>query len=239
MHHIVLFSGGLDSTAILNHVAKRYGAENVTALNIKYGSVQNPRERRAAERVLKHLGVQGMGITLPTEIFKGAGSALMGEREIPDEEYRTDGPQPTIVPFRNGTFLSVAAAIGFRYDVCEVWLAVHADDASGWAYPDCTPDFLDAMAEAIHVASLGEVRLVAPFQYMTKAEIVGQAYNEDAPLELSYSCYKGGRYHCGVCATCVDRHYAFNRAGFKDPTIYEAPLKESANLHDWKSGLND
>jgi 7-cyano-7-deazaguanine synthase len=220
----------MDSTACLNHVSKKHGPENVTALTIKYGSLHNHRERKAAMQVLSELGVQGEVIKLPDDIFKGAGSALMGEGDIPEGEYITSGPQDTIVPFRNGTFLLIATAIASRHGRAEVWLAAHADDAEEWAYPDCTPPFLEAMAEAIHIATIGEVRLIAPFQYMTKSQIVEQAYHEDAPLELSYSCYKGNRQHCGVCATCIDRHYAFNRAGFKDPTVYEAPLVESSLL---------
>lgn len=218
--NVVLFSGGMDSTACLNHVAKRYGHENVVAIIFKYSSVHNREERLAATRVLNHLGVRSTRVTLPKSIFQGAGSTLMGEGEIPDGKYRTDGPQSTVVPFRNGVFISAAAAYASRYGNASIWIAAHADDSENWAYPDCSPDFLEAMSEAISVASVGQLELIVPYQYFTKAAIIEGAWREEAPLHLSYSCYRGTVVHCGQCATCRDRHKAFYYAGFTDPTEY-------------------
>ena len=233
---IVLFSGGIDSTAALNHVARKYGTANTLALNIQYGSLHNIVEKQHATKIIKHLGVKGKSIKLPEEIFKGAGSALMGESEMPDGEYRKEGPQDTVVPFRNGTMLSVAAAIAFRHLPAEVWMAAHSDDGENWAYPDCRPEFLEAMDEAFIVASMGDLRLVAPFQWKTKADIVEQAAKERAPLELSYSCYRGEAIHCGECATCIDRHDAFTLAGYSDPTEYRIRFMHHLDAKEWPNG---
>ena len=218
--NVVLFSGGMDSTACLNHVIKKYGTEQTIALHVKYGSMHGHEERRAAENILRHLDAQGYGIKLPKNMFEGAGSTLMGEGAIPNGKYREDGPQSTVVPFRNGVFISAAVAYASRHGIAQVWIAAHADDSENWAYPDCSPDFLEAMSEAISVASMGNICLIAPYQWATKSEIVGKAHDELAPLQLSYSCYRGGPVHCGSCATCVDRHKAFYGAGFVDPTTY-------------------
>lgn len=218
--NVVLFSGGMDSTACLNHVVKKYGIDETVALHISYGSVHNHKEKKAAEDVLRYLGVQGFGIKLPINMFEGAGSTLMGEGEIPDGEYREAGPQSTVVPFRNGVFISAAAAYASRFGDAQIWMAAHADDSENWAYPDCSPDFLESMSEAVSVASMGQLKLIAPYQWKTKAEIVKRAWEEMAPLHLSYSCYRGDAVHCGKCATCVDRYKAFTFAGFMDPTKY-------------------
>lgn len=237
--NVVLFSGGMDSTACLNHVIKKYGTDQTIALHIRYGSVHGHKERQAAESVLRYLDSQGYGIKLPKNIFEGAGSTLMGEGAIPDGRYREDGPQSTAVPFRNGVFISAAVAYASRYDTAQVWMAAHADDAQGWAYPDCSPVFLEAMAEAIEVATMGNVCLIAPYQYLTKAQIVEKAHEELAPLHLSYSCYRGGPVHCGQCATCIDRHKAFYNAGFVDPTSYVQLFEDfMLSREEWPTNLD-
>jgi len=224
MHNVVLFSGGLDSTTLLHHVVERCGKDNVSALHIDYGSIQRGPEFEAALRIVKLLGCGLFRFKLDPNIFADAGSTLMGEGEVPNGEYRKNGPQSTVVPFRNGVFISVATAVASRFGDAEVWIAAHADDGQLWAYPDCRPEFMESMAEAVHEASLGKIQLVAPYQYMTKAAIVEMAARDGAPILMSYSCYRGELVHCGTCATCLDRHQAFRHAGFYDPTVYREPI---------------
>lgn len=227
MHNVVLFSGGLDSTALLNHVAqKRDGPKGTLALHIRYESDHNPAERTAAIQIARVIGVEFQVAYLAADIFKGAGSTLMGEGEIPNGEYREDGPQSTVIPFRNGLFISVATAVASRYDNAEVWIATHSDDGKNWAYPDCRPEFMEAMAEAVNISTLGNVQLVVPYQYLTKADIVERAALEAAPLGMTYSCYRGGDIHCGTCATCVDRQKAFAQSEYIDPTTYKEVPRE-------------
>ena len=132
------------------------------------------------------------------------------------------GISETYVPFRNGTLLSFATAIALSNDCSYVYYGAHAEDSRNWAYPDCTPEFNGALAAAIWVGSNHRVRLVTPFQWMSKGEVVKKAAELNAPIQESYSCYKGGDRHCGVCPTCVERRAAFDWAGVVDLTDYAA-----------------
>jgi 7-cyano-7-deazaguanine synthase len=85
---------------------------------------------------------------------------------------------------------------------------------------DCSPEFIGCMTGAIYAGSFMRVRLVAPLLYMTKAEVVTLGYHHHAPLELTWSCYQGGEYHCGTCPTCIERHQAFIAGIGMDPTQY-------------------
>jgi 7-cyano-7-deazaguanine synthase len=97
---------------------------------------------------------------------------------------------------------------------------VHAEDARGWAYPDCTPEFIGAMQNAIYVGTYFKVRLIAPFQYMMKHEIIATGLRLGAPYHLTLSCYEGTSPACGRCPTCVSRLEAFRVNGVSDPIEY-------------------
>ena len=82
-------------------------------------------------------------------------------------------------------------------------IANHAGDHT--IYPDCRNDFIQSMSEAIRFGTYKQIIIDAPFTFKTKREIaqIGKALN--VPFELTYSCYKGGETHCGVCGTCTER----------------------------------
>lgn len=101
-----------------------------------------------------------------------------------------------------------------------IYCGVHADDGANWAYPDCTPEFIGGMANAIHIGTYNRVRLRAPLLYMSKAEVVRIGTRLGAPYEKTWSCYKGEDLHCGVCPTCRSRKEAFELIGAEDPTEY-------------------
>lgn len=101
-----------------------------------------------------------------------------------------------------------------------IYFGAHAEDAHNWAYPDCTPEFIGAMANAIYIGSYFAIRLHTPFAYSSKADIVAKGTNLHVPYKLTWSCYKGEQYHCGTCPTCRARHDAFMAADVPDPTLY-------------------
>lgn len=101
-----------------------------------------------------------------------------------------------------------------------VYCGVHAEDAQNWAYPDCTPEFIGGMANAIYVGTYHKIRLMAPLQYMKKHEVVSAGQRLGVPWKDTWSCYEGGEDHCGVCPTCRARQEAFNLAYVLDPTTY-------------------
>ena len=147
------------------------------------------------------------------------------DKAVPEESYaeqleKSDGkPVSTYVPFRNGLFLSAAAAIAISKDCGIIMYGAHADDAAGNAYPDCSEVFKNAMNEAIWEGSGHQVRVEAPFVSHTKAEVVKKGLELKAPYELTWSCYEGHDKPCGVCGTCRDRAAAFAANGVSDPAL--------------------
>ena len=219
---VVLMSGGLDSTVCATVAAKEYGRENVIGLSIKYGQ-RHSREVISAIDVKEFLQLSDyLTLTMSPEIFEGSGSSLLGESNIPDGPYPDSlGPLSTYVPFRNGTLLSLAAAVSQRYQAQAIYFGAHSEDAANWAYPDCTPEFIGAMANAIYVGTYFKTRLITPLQWLTKAEIVKLGLEVHAPMWLSWSCYRGGRVPCGTCPTCLSRKEAFRLNGL-DEGVYIA-----------------
>jgi 7-cyano-7-deazaguanine synthase len=126
----------------------------------------------------------------------------------------------TIVPNRNMIMLAVAVGFGLANGVEEVAYAAHAGDHA--IYPDCRPEFVEALNGAVALCDWRKIKLVAPFLKKTKADIVTLGDELGVPFVMTWSCYVGGKNHCGKCGTCVERREAFDLAGIKDPTTYDA-----------------
>jgi len=228
-HALVLFSGGLDSTTLIMKPIEA-GYERITLLSVDYGSRHAHAELPAAKRVFEwyheiysHVQWTYLQYNIPRILFAGGSSSLMEDVEVPDGRYLdpgTEGPTNTEVPFRNANLLSIATTYAMKYKAKTVYAGMHASDHEKWAYPDCSPEFLGAMSNAIYVGTMHRVRLVTPFVWMTKAEIACYGANLGAPLEKTWSCYRGGDFHCGTCPTCLERHEAMSAAYGVDPTKY-------------------
>lgn len=227
MKALVLVSGGLDSTTCLALAVKEYGHENVVGLSIFYGQ-RHDKEIKAADAVCEYYKVEHITLDLST-MFQFSDCTLLqhSDGEIPEESYdkqleKTNGkPVSTYVPFRNGLFLSSAAAIALSKGCSKIYYGAHADDAAGNAYPDCSSDFNNAMNTAIYEGSGKQLSIEAPFINKNKAGVVKVGMELGVPYELTWSCYEGHDKACGKCGTCIDRIAAFELNGIKDPIEYE------------------
>lgn len=226
MKVMVLSSGGVDSTTALGLAVSKYGKENVIALSISYGQ-KHDKEIQAAINVSEYYGVEHLFLDL-AEIFQYSDCTLLkqSDKEIPLESYaeqikETKGNKPvsTYVPFRNGLFLSSAASIALSKGCSVIYYGAHADDAAGFAYPDCSPVFNEAMNKAIYEGSGHQLTIEAPFVNMNKAGVVKMGLELGVPYELTWSCYEGGDEPCGKCGTCIDRAAAFAANGVEDPAL--------------------
>jgi len=241
MKAVVLHSGGLDSSVAL-YQAMIDGAEEILSLSILYGSKHNEAESRAADNLVWYVntenGERGPVVTRRVidmsnlGIFDGGGrSALMGDIEMPhnltyqDIHNAEPGESPTVVPYRNGVLIAIAAAVAetLKYDF--IYVGTHGEDAHNWAYPDCTPEFLGPTAAAVYVGTYHRVRLKFPFDFIDKAAIVTLGHKYGLPFWSTWSCYdpvilEGEYTQCGTCPTCMERKSAFQRAGVFDPTTY-------------------
>jgi len=228
---VVLCSGGLDSTTLLHKAVRENREEDIIALTVFYGQ-KHDKELEAASAIARTFGIsEHKVISLPTSIFAAQtgdaeGSSLISVDGVamPHMTYQelaeTRGVSPTYVPFRNANLISAATSFCMTHGGGEVWCGVHAEDARNWAYPDCTPEFIGAMQNAIYVGTYHKVRLLAPFQYMMKKDIVRLGLEIHTPYHLTWSCYEGREDPCGKCPTCVERLEAFKANGVKDPVHY-------------------
>ena len=213
MKAVLIYSGGLDSTTLLYE----YKDSIALAVSFDYGSKHNAREIAYARENCKRLGIKHLVIPLAFigQYFKS--DLLLGGGEIPEGSYADDNMKSTVVPFRNGIMLAIAAGLAESYGLDTVMLANHSGDHA--IYPDCRPEFVEGMDKAIQAGTYEGIRVVSPYCDITKRDIAlrGKAIGLD--YSLTYSCYKGGERHCGKCGTCVERKEALE--GF-DPTVYEA-----------------
>lgn len=214
---VVLLSGGMDSVTAL-HEAKARGPVRA-ALSFDYGSKHNSRELECAAWQARSLGVRHVVIGLPffEEYFSSA--LLRGGGAIPEGHYEDATMRQTVVPFRNGILLAIAAGFAESAGADGLVIAAHAGDHA--IYPDCRAGFLDAMAEAVRLGTYAGVVLHRPFVAMDKAAIARRGAELGVDFSRTWSCYVGGKVHCGRCGTCVERREAFLLAGLPDPTEYE------------------
>ena len=116
--------------------------------------------------------------------------------------------------------LSIAAGIAENNKMQYIMLANHSGDHT--IYPDCRPEFVEAMNNAVHFGTWNGVQLLTPYTRLTKAEIASHGKELHLDYTETWSCYKGGEHHCGVCGTCRERKEALAQAGIEDHTVYES-----------------
>ena len=215
---IVLLSGGIDSTTAFYQALDE--VKVAMAISFDYG------QRHRVELTYAHKTARKEGI--PHEIIDmtSIGRLLQGSAlsdpdnvEVPDGHYAEETMKQTIVPNRNTIMLSMAVGAAIGIGAGQVWAAMHAGDHP--IYPDCRPEFIDKLNELIPIATESAVVVVTPFIDITKQEIIRKGFRLGIDFSATWSCYKGGKIHCGRCGTCVERAEAFFLAGVRDPTQYE------------------
>ena len=204
---IVILSGGMDSVTLLHE----YADEVALAITFDYGSNHAKNEIRWAAYHCGLLGIphKVIPMTFIKEDFES--SLLSGPDAIPTEDYSPENLRSTVVPFRNGIMIAIAAGYAETLGATTVMLANHAGDHA--IYPDCTPQFIEAMNAAILSGTFNDVRLYAPYTNLTKSEIVAIGVKLGIDYDTTWSCYKGGEKPCGVCATCREREQALRDNG--------------------------
>jgi len=214
---IVTFSGGMDSATLIAHL-KSFGHE-VISLSVDYGQ-RHRVELEYASRFARHVGIRHEFADLRGITKLLSGSSLTDSLiEVPLGHYGSDSMKKTVVPNRNMLLLATATALAVSERARFVAFAAHSGDHT--IYPDCRPEFADAMATAISLCDWHTPELIRPFITLTKAEIVQRGNLLDVPFQLTWSCYEGGARHCGACGTCIERREAFELAKVDDPTEYE------------------
>lgn len=212
---VLVLSGGLDSTTMLYEYKERIAL----AVSFDYGSNHNRKELSFAALHCERLGVRHL--VIPLEFIKHYfhSSLLEGAEAVPDGNYDDDNMRSTVVPFRNGIMLAVAAGLAENYGLKNIMLANHSGDHA--IYPDCRSAFVEAMDKAVEAGTYEGVRLFAPYTHLTKSDIARRGKDLGLDYAETWSCYKGGERHCGTCGTCTERREALRQAGIDDRTEYE------------------
>lgn len=212
---VIIISGGMDSTTLLYDMQERIAL----GLSFDYGSNHNEREIAFAKLHCERLGVRHIVIRLGFmhDYFKS--SLLSGADAIPEGHYADDNMRSTVVPFRNGIMLAIAAGIAESEGLKYVMMANHGGDHT--IYPDCRPEFVSAMSAATKAGTYPGIEVLAPYTGLTKTDIALRGKQLGIDYAETWSCYKGGERHCGKCGTCVERREALHDAGIEDTTEYE------------------
>lgn len=211
---VIIVSGGLDSITLLYEKAD----EIALGISFDYGQNHSQNELPLAEYHCKKLGIPHIVIPLKfmNEYFKS--SLLDGSDAIPEGHYKEDNMKSTVVPFRNGIMLAIATGIAESHNLRKVLIANHGGDHT--IYPDCRPEFINAITGATQAGTFINVSVEAPYTNISKADIVKRGSQLGIDYSKTWSCYKGGKQHCGKCGTCIERKEAFRDAGVPDPTHY-------------------
>lgn len=213
----VLLSGGMDSVAAFYEVL---GTHEVAAcLSFDYGAKHNAREIPFAKLHADRAGVlhQVIPLDFMNRLFKS--DLLQSGGDIPEGHYAEESMKQTVVPFRNGIMLAIATGYAESIGAGGLVIAAHSGDHA--IYPDCREPFMQAMATAMGEGTYAKIQLRRPFIAMDKTAIARRGVELGIDFSETWSCYKGGEVHCGVCGTCVERREAFILAGLPDPTRYE------------------
>ncbi len=205
----------MDSITMLYEYKERIAL----GISFDYGSNHNAREIPFAAMHCERLGIKHIVINLGFmhQYFKS--SLLEGAEAIPEGNYDEENMKSTVVPFRNGIMLSIAAGVAESNGLKYVMMANHGGDHT--IYPDCRPEFVSAMSEATRLGTYPGIEVLAPYTGITKSDIARHGKTLGIDYAETWSCYKGGEHHCGKCGTCRERIEALADAGIEDHTVYD------------------
>jgi len=216
---VCIISGGMDS-ALSAKIAQKEGYE-IIAVHFNYGQRTEKKELGCFRKIADDVAaVKSYEIDL--DFFEQIGASALTDSsiEVPTGGLE-EGVPVTYVPFRNGIFLSIAAAIAEKHYAEALFIGVVEEDSSG--YPDCRESYIRQMQKAINLGTKDETKLEIkmPLVALKKSEIVQKALELDVPLEHTWSCYQSEEEACGICDSCRLRLRGFEQAGIKDPIAYQ------------------
>lgn len=216
---IVLVSGGMDSCV---SAAIAYSeSKDLAFLHISYGQRTEKRERRAFNDIADHYGIEKRLDVSIEHLAKIGGSSLTDEKfDVTEANLESNEVPTSYVPFRNANMLSIAVSWAEVTGARAIYIGAVAEDSSG--YPDCRPEFFEAFQKTINAGTKPDthIELRTPIIHMSKAEIVKKGVELDAPLHLTWSCYRSEDVACGTCDSCALRLRGFVQAGVRDPIPY-------------------
>ena len=210
---IVLLSGGIDSATTL-FWAKNKGFR-CYCLIFDYGQ-RHRKEINYAKKIAKAANCEYglMKIRLPWK-----DSALLDRRAsvTNTKTFSAAGKIPsTYVPARNTIFLSIALSCAESIKADIILIGANAVDFSG--YPDCRTGYYNVFKKLARIGTKcgmegRAVNILPPLMHLNKVQIIKLAMKLKVPINLTWSCYKGGKSPCGKCESCIIRNKGMKGAG--------------------------
>jgi 7-cyano-7-deazaguanine synthase len=220
MTSVVLLSGGMDS--ILTAAIARAESDDVAAIHFNYRHRTERRELRAFMEISERLGITKR-LVVDAEVLRKIGGSSLTDAAIPvsKADLAATNIPSSYVPFRNGTFLSIATGWAEVLGAERIYIGAVEEDSSG--YPDCRKIFFEEFEKVINLGTKPEtkIRIMTPVIAMKKSEIVKKSLELGVPLELTWSCYQSEDEACGECDSCALRLRGFELAGAIDPLPYK------------------
>ncbi len=222
MKAVVLLSGGMDSATALFYAKSR--GYDCYALSFNYG--QRHFKELDCAKIIAQKAEVFEHIIINTNMNAWGGSALTDlDIAIPNGIEHKDDIPITYVPARNMIFLAYAASYAEAIGAQNIFIGVSEVDYSG--YVDCRQQFIDAMEKAINMGTVCSVeygkliKVHTPFVNMSKSDEIKLGINLGLDYGLTWTCYKGEEFACGICDSCKLRLKAFNEIGISDPIKYK------------------
>lgn len=220
---ISVMSGGLDCTVATSIISKDH---EIHAITFNYGQKALEREVKASKAICNKMNWTHEVIDLPW-LVNISNSSLNTDEEVPepsaedleDLEKSNETASSVWVPARNTVFTSIA--LSYAESIGADTIIVGWNGEEGATFPDNSKEYMEKFNELIEEGSPEKIRIEAPLINLNKEEIVELGVECGAPMELSYSCYKGREKQCGVCESCMRRKRAFEALGLKDKSEYE------------------
>lgn len=218
MKVVVIYSGGMDSFTVLHKALK--ANHDVLAVSFNYGQ-RHSKELVFASDVCRELGVEHnvIDITAMQSLMSNSSLMALSDEAIPEGHYAADNMKSTVVPNRNMILISLAIAYAVNEGASEVWYGAHSGDHT--VYPDCRPEFVEAMAKASLLANFEPIAVVAPYLSGNKIDILRDGLAMGLDYGKTWTCYNGRDQACGKCGSCVERLEAFTENQAVDPLPYE------------------
>lgn len=212
---VLILSGGLDSTTLLYDLLNN--GFDVYPLSFIYGQ-KHLKEVTSAINICKELKLLHEIINIP--FLEGVGSSLTDPSiPIPEGHYESSSMESTVVPNRNMIMLSMALSYAISIDAPSIFYGAHSGDHA--IYPDCRPPFINAMKMAAKECDYKPRSIEAPYQRLTKVQIVKRGTLLNVPYASTWTCYNGRDKACGKCGSCIERLEAFKTNNIIDPIQYE------------------
>jgi len=215
---VVLVSGGMDSCVTAAFAALKY---DCAFLHLNYGQKTEQRELKAFQDIADYYAIK-QRLVVDIRYFTQIGGSSLTDSDIrvSTADLKNKEIPSSYVPFRNANILAIATSWAEVLSARKIYIGAVEEDSSG--YPDCRERFFSIFNRLIKEGTKPEtnIEIVTPLIHLSKKEIVEEAINMKAPLQLTWSCYQNNDIACGICDSCALRLRGFQEAGIEDPINY-------------------